>query len=341
MDLKVEKLEVVTHEGLPVYNRFDENRFYLSQSTMKMHAQWANKGLCGIVYREVLLGNLRQPSSEESRKGQYFEYLCTGAAPAHGDPIPTPETYKRDSNVNEPPFKKGDLKADWQHIVEQKNNFHDYCKLLGFKLIQAGVKMKREGASGNLDCIFQVEREKWEDLLSIYHVENFDTISVQHITEDQPRWEDCVWVDPLTGERHQGCIIVDLKFSGMLYEKWNDASWNLERLPDDEGKIVQAKHYHWLSGGLPFFFWVFSSTEIDNRLIRIYFEANAIDRHVNHRENGVVNIRKVIVNAMKQDTRDVPAFLAKPSIRQCGHCPIRGGCNHRSKVPLVFGVHVS
>jgi hypothetical protein len=334
MDIDVSKLERSTNAG----RSFDPNTFLLSQSLMKAHNQWANKGLCGIVYREYMLGNVARSSSEEIKKGLYFEYLATGALPAYGDPVPEPEVYKNNGSTpdGKRQWARGEIKPDWLHPVLQSQAFKEQCKLLGLKLIAKGVKVRRDGSSGNLDIIFQVERERWGDFISTYHVEEFFKTMTRHAL-DQPKWEECVWRNPDTGEFVPGCIIVDLKYSGMLYDTWGDASWNLDKLPDNEGHILQAKHYHWMSGGLPFFFWVFSSVEMDSRLIRIYFEGSVLEKHV----ADVTNIRKVIVNSMKQDTPDVPAFTPRPSLKQCGVCPISEGCKFRAKAPKVYGVFVS
>lgn len=330
MDIEVHKLSLSGTEP----RSYDPAQFTLSQTVMKAHDQWANRGLCGIVYSAVLLRNVKQDPTEDMRIGQWFEYQCTGALPSYGDELPTPEVYKRDSNANEEPFRKGDLKANWVHAREQSEVFHQTMKNFGWTIVEKGVRAARDGAGGSLDIIIQVHKDRWEEFVCEYVFQDGFNLS-RRTAQGQPSWEQCVWRHTLTGEVIPGCIIIDLKYTGMLHEQWGPMSWNLERLPDDQSKMVQALHYHWLSGGLPFFFWVFSAKEPDNRLIRVFFEQSAIPNHV----QSVKKIRDVIDRAYSLSAKTgEPAFTPRPDMRQCCQCPLRGGCKHKATTSSIFGI---
>jgi len=341
MKTEISKLELRKVNGLPSMNKFNQSSFWLSQSTMKGHKQWANGQLCGIVYRELYLNNnLNSITGDAARLGQYFEFMATGSMPAYGDAVPEPERYSRSGSATNYTYEKGDLKPEWRHAQLQANNFAIYCKELGFTIIQAALRVKRSDkqgnplAGGNLDIIIQVSKENWEKIVATYHEDNWGKLS-EAINVKAPKWEDCKFVDA-QGIEHQGCIIIDLKYSGLLYDKWHEAGWDLERLQERDDTIIQAKHYHWLSGGLPFFFWVFDSKDEDNRLIRIFFDDNVIEDHV----ELVTKFRDVILSSMALDSENVPAFKEQPILKDCNVCPLRSNCKFRAKSPVVFGVHV-
>lgn len=333
--LRVDKLT-----GLPYVSTWNPSDFWLSQSTMKAYKQHQNGELCGILFRDLCLTRiLKTDTSEPAKLGQYFEWLATGSKPAYGDPVPEPERY----SINGATWSKGDLKKDWIHPQKQAEAFLAHCKYLGLKIIAAGSYIKRvdkDGnplGGGNLDIILQVDRANWDTVVGGYQVTDVDGAIRSIKSTTTPTYEQCVWTNPADGVTHQGCIIVDLKFTGMMDTDWNGMGWNIDRLPENDDKMMQAKHYHWLSGGLPFFFWIFDSKNDDDRLIRVFFEAGAIDRHT---ERLAID-RKTIVAKMVMDAPDYPAFEPQPKLKDCNVCPLRISCKHRATIPNIFGIFVS
>lgn len=78
--------------------------------------------------------------------------------------------------------------------------------------------------------------------------------------------------------RGEECV-VDMKFSGLLENKWDDLGWYPESLPYRELHAIQANHYH-IATGLPFYFWVFDSgSTFKSRLFKVEFTPKKLEQH--------------------------------------------------------------
>ena len=357
MKVEVKNLQIRFNDlGMRTYNKFNPATWKLSQSTMKAFQQYESGDLCGILFRELYLNyNLKSVSGEAAQKGHYFEYLATGSMPAYGDAVPEPERYKRSGTAGDGRvYREGEVKPDWILPALQAANFKGYLSHWGMKIMKAGMKVAREGAHGNIDIIIQVDAEHWDEVVGSYVTHDFGTDTMT-FDSSAPRREECRWMDE-NGVVHEGCIVVDLKYSGLLYDKWNDAGWDLDRLAEKYDTILQAKHYAWLTGGLPFFFWVFSSVDEDSRMIRVLFDDQTLN---NHAVQVAATIKK-ITSAMRMDEPANPAFpvsplrnngmgLSKaqgstvmpPPMRDCVACPLKDECIHRAKAPRIYAVQVS
>ena len=347
MKVEVKNLEIrYDAKGDRTTNKFNTLTWKLSQSTMKAFQQYEQGNLCGIVFRELFLNyNLKSKSGEAAQKGQYFEFLATGGLPAYGDGVPEPERYKRSGTAGDGRvYNVGEIKPDWQLPVLQAENFKAYLKHFGMKILKAGLKVAREGAHGNIDIIIQVDADHWDEIVRSYVTHDMGTDYFQ-VNPSMPSREECRWMDE-NGVVHEGCIVVDLKYSALLYDKWNDAGWDLDRLAEKYDTILQAKHYSWLTGGLPFFFWVFSSVDEDNRIIRVLFNDDSLNKHASQ----VQSVIKKIQSAMRMDEPANPAFpvspqrqgstVMPPPMRDCIECPLNAECLHRALAPRIYAIQV-
>jgi hypothetical protein len=348
MKVEVSNLKIrYDKDGNRTANKFNPATWKLSQSTMKAFEQYENGDLCGIVFRELMMNyNLKSQSGEAAQKGQYFEYLATGAAPAYGDSVPEPERYKRSGSASDGRvYTTGEIKPDWILPVLQAQNFKAYLKHWGMKILKAGLKVAREGAHGNIDIIVQVDHAHWDEVVQSYTVHDMGKDYFQ-VNPAMPSREECRWMDEY-GAVHEGCIVVDLKYSALLYDKWNDAGWDLDRLAEKQDTMLQAKHYSWLTGGLPFFFWVFSSVDEDSRIIRVLFDDHTLNDHADQAKAVI----KKIVSAMSMDEPESPAFpvspqrkgglVMPPPMRDCIACPLKDECIHRALVPRIYAIQLS
>jgi len=358
MKVETKNLRIRTNEaGMRTENKFNAATWKLSQSTMKAYQQYENGDLCGIVFRELYLNyNLKSMSGEAAQKGHLFEYRATGSEPTYGDKVPDEERYKTNGKTPDGTrsWVAGEIKPDWLLPNVQALNFKAYLTHLGMKILKAGMKVAREGAHGNIDIIIQVDADHWEEVVGSYVTHHFGTDTMT-FDSSAPRREDCKWMDE-NGVVHEGCIVVDLKYSGLLYDKWNDAGWDLDRLAEKYDTILQAKHYAWLTGGLPFFFWVFSSVDEDSRMIRVLFDDQTLNKHAVQVHKTI----KKITSAMRMDEPNNPAFpvsplrnretatsdgesrvVMPPPMRDCVACPLKDECIHRAKAPRIYAVQVS
>ena len=133
--------------------------------------------------------------------------------------------------------------------------------------------------------------------------------------------------------------IIDLKYSGLIDDKWAETGWDVESLHYKERLLVQAIQYKMLvkeNYGLnydefDFLFMVFSSKEVHNvKFIRINIDEDAYRVHENH----ISSIFKQI-NAMNIE-KD---FIPYPSIKSCSKCPLYDTCKYKSDIPLIENVY--
>lgn len=141
------------------------------------------------------------------------------------------------------------------------------------------------------------------------------------------------------GELNGRPCIIDLKYSGLIDDKWADTGWDVESLHYKEKLLVQAIQYKMLVkenynlnyDEFDFYFMVFSSKEVNNvKLIRINVDEDSYNIHETHIESVYKQI-----NAMDIE-KD---FVAYPSLKRCSNCPLKESCKYKSNIPLIEDVY--
>mgnify|MGYP001165181626 FL=1 len=141
------------------------------------------------------------------------------------------------------------------------------------------------------------------------------------------------------GELNDRPCVIDLKYSGLIDDKWAETGWDTESLHYKERILVQAVQYKMLVkenynlnyDDFDFYFMVFSSKEVNNvKLIRVNIDEDAYKVHQAHIES----IYKQI-NAMNIE-KD---FIAYPSLKRCSNCPLSANCDAKSDIPLIEDIY--
>lgn len=133
----------------------------------------------------------------------------------------------------------------------------------------------------------------------------------------------------------QKCII-DLKYSGLLDDKWNELGWETESLNMKDSLMIQGVHYKLMVqeslgiADVPFYYFVFNSKdETDMKIIRQVVDP---DKFYFHKQN-VLKMKSAI-------ERDLEVgFKAKPDYRKCKDCPLKATCEYKFEYPQVTDVH--
>ena len=122
---------------------------------------------------------------------------------------------------------------------------------------------------------------------------------------------------------------IDLKYSGLIDDKWNEMGWDIESLHMKDSLMIQGVHYKLLArevlgiDDIPFYYFVFSSQDPNNvKIIRQEVEESRTASHV-------VAVGNVI-NKLSSDN-----FAPLPSLVRCSNCPISHKCPHKVDYPLV------
>jgi len=205
----------------------------------------------------------------------------------------------RDGSEPQPDLlKSGDFTAEYKRTLIQASHFQTEMKYHGFEIISIG--------------------EVWEYV--------FEGINVKGI------------LDVVAKNRQGNEVIIDLKYSGLLDNKWNDFGWAKETLPNRRKLISQPKLYSWLSlkkfGKIyPFYFFIHSSTDpIDRKIYKI---------NVGNEEKLCEEVEKQI--RFTDDTIQyhlVAGFEARPYYKRCLECPILSTCDKAITLPKIEEIFI-
>lgn len=280
----------------------------ISQSFIKTMREYLAGDECGnVVTHQYLEGKLLDRKSKEMAKGTYFEFLLSGALPKNGT-IPVPE-YMATPLKNKKPqdLKVSDMTADYRvvHVNAERVKKMLFVDM-GLILISAGKKLVKGRFEGTLDLICECSKD---------------------ITFDNgAEWKK--------GDR----IVIDVKYSGLLYDRWNKLGWEWSNI-QKEYHGTQAKQYNYVSD-LPFHFLVVSSTnkeedneEGDGKVVgatMAKFFGVPVDDHM--METHLAEGNK-LYDRLKLESE--VGLVARPDYVRCQKCAIREGCKDKHTFPQV------
>jgi len=132
--------------------------------------------------------------------------------------------------------------------------------------------------------------------------------------------------------------IIDTKYSGLLYDRWNELGWDLDSLPEKHNLMLQPIQYKILMSlelGVPiddidFYFFVFSSTNPnDAKIIKVVNDETTIEQH----HLAISYVKRELAKPV-----DV-IFKAKPELLRCLDCALKENCDFRIEVPPIVEVY--
>ncbi len=109
-------------------------------------------------------------------------------------------------------------------------------------------------------------------------------------------------------------IVIDIKYSGLLYDKWEKMGWVFNSEEQKSYHGVQAKHYKAITG-LEFFYLVVSPTNpIDVEFFEVVLSPFAMEQH----------IEKVLHIADNMELlQELDEFIDYPDYVKCERCPLQ------------------
>jgi hypothetical protein len=137
------------------------------------------------------------------------------------------------------------------------------------------------------------------------------------------------------GRMHSGECIIDLKYSGLIDDKWNELGWDTESLTMKDSLMIQGVHYKMLikkALGLdvPFFYFIFNSKDpTDMKIIREEVDEDKFFFH----EQAVNNVKNMLMQDIER------GFKAFPDYRQCKDCPVFATCPERIEFPTPIKIY--
>lgn len=140
-------------------------------------------------------------------------------------------------------------------------------------------------------------------------------------------------IDILAKWNGKYCII-DLKYSGLYNDKWNEMGWEIESLPMKDSLMIQAVHYKKLwqeitGEEIDFYFFVFDSKNPKNAKI---IKADIDESRIAAQDVVISNTINGIAKAVER------GFIPKPELERCNECPLNDECQYAIKYPNITTV---
>lgn len=161
----------------------------------------------------------------------------------------------------------------------------------------------------------------------------FHRVKILEVQKTVTRGDFRGTIDVLADMEGVGKCIIDLKYSGLLYKKWEDLGWHEDFLHEKNEIIFQAKHYSWLMEGMPFIFAVYSSTnDMDREWFKMDFGPGWQDKHAE-------NLQLYKQQIAKQEADGL--FPPRPDLKSCKDCPWLDHCDFGAAHPVVKLIEAS
>lgn len=133
-------------------------------------------------------------------------------------------------------------------------------------------------------------------------------------------------------------IIIDIKYSGLIEDKWSEHGWAWIKNPNDglhQRKYhgTQAIHYKFLKDGIPYYFLVVDSSNDDGNVLfaRIDVDDFATEQHIIEADELY----------KKFDFFSKTGFNLYPELKRCSECPLKDSCEYKSTFPKTEVVLIS
>lgn len=138
-----------------------------------------------------------------------------------------------------------------------------------------------------------------------------------------------IWAD------WNGKCIIDLKYSGLIDDKWNELGWDTDSLPQKDSLMIQGVQYKILVKevhgiDVPFYYFIFNSKDsTDMKILEEVVDPDKFDWHKQGVRNAQIEIEKCLEDG----------FKAFPDYRYCKDCPLFSTCDQRHEFPQITKVY--
>jgi len=129
--------------------------------------------------------------------------------------------------------------------------------------------------------------------------------------------------------------IIDLKYSSLIDDKWNEYGWHTESLVYKSKQLLQPIHYKYLVKNtmgvedIPFYYFIFSSKDPKKAKI---IKTNIQQEHIQLHEDVFVPKMKSYIDFHYNNPDKLEA---RPNYIRCLECPFYDNCDKKAEVPLI------
>lgn len=207
----------------------------------------------------------------------------------------------RDGHTPKPILlKNGNPSVDYARMDAQVDNFKKLMSRLNFTIEKTGFKFTNPKYDGTADIIAYDNNIKTKDV-------------------------------------NKKRIIIDLKTSGLINDKWSPYGWADESIEEKWDLLIQAIHYkmlakyEWGIEQIPFYFMIFSTrNEWEYKVFKINVDEDTMFQHY----NNLKNIKVFLDETLSAGFKPIPKYGV------CRECPLANTCKHFVDVPKVQEVHI-
>lgn len=193
------------------------------------------------------------------------------------------------------------------------------------KMVYAGTSKEKyavdyERAAESADLFKEIVKKHNIEILKIGEYMSHDGCS--GISDIRAKWK---------GEE---CII-DLKYSALIDDKWNEYGWHTESLVYKSKQLLQPIHYKYLVKNtmgiedIPFYYFIFSSKDPKKAKI---IKTNIQPEHIQLHEDVFVPKMKSYIDFHYNNPEKLEA---RPNYIRCLECPFYDSCDKKADVPLI------
>ena len=131
--------------------------------------------------------------------------------------------------------------------------------------------------------------------------------------------------------------IFDLKYTGLIDDKWSDMGWHKDFLSQKDNLLVQGVMYKLLAketmgiDDIDFYFWVFDSKNpLNVRIIKENVDESKFETHMEAVKSAMAYI---------EHHKALDDWQARPELLKCAACPLKASCKHAVDYPLIEEVY--
>lgn len=257
-------------------------QFKISQSLIKDWQDFKDEQLCGSVFQAKYITNTWLRTWNDSplkALGRYFEFILTGAMPTGYHDYPKPNYLKTALTKK---AKNPDYKFTVDDMMSEYRLAHKNAERT-IKLLEAsGIKIQSA----------QVFREKGALTGNI----DIEAIFLESGKE----------------------INIDIKYSGLIYDKWNKFGWSWR--PEQMAYHgIQAKQYSILNGRPTYFLVVSNTNDKDIKFFHAYIDPFYLEQHEKMALSLIEKLNFV---------NDI-GWQNYPELNKCESCPLKNSCSDR------------
>lgn len=276
--------------------------FLVGQTMMKDYRDYVNGEECGErFFHKHIAKDYPDDTGDAAKLGHYLEYLLFKTIPEHLKGVP-PEPEYMVSAMNDvakgkrtrESLKVEDMLAPYREVHRKADIVRAYMKEMKVEVVRVNVEIANAWGRGRLDLTMKG-----------------------------------AFFNPLDPEEE---VIVDLKYSGLTDNKWDDWGFAFENQNQIDHHSIQGMQYHLIEGKRFFFMLVSSSNKNDTvEFVEMKFSPDRLEKH----RTEALYIRDRIITE-----KEITGFVPRPQLVRCNACTLKESCKFRARIPSIRVVNV-